>query len=158
MRKSLLILASALLFQGCLAQVVIPSAISKYESVASQIELGDSKSKVLSLLEPSQQGLDNRYRKRPEKYISDGKKIDIYFFRSAWQSDGLTTEDEFTPYTFVDDKLVAIGWSALGGAKTQGQAVPGNTYNFNSINRANQQILNHGTGGCTPNFSTGGCL
>ena len=25
-------------------------------------------------------------------------------------------------------------------------------------NRVNQQILNHGAGGCTPNFSTGGCL
>lgn len=24
--------------------------------------------------------------------------------------------------------------------------------------RARQQILNHGAGGCTPNFSTGGCL
>ena len=24
--------------------------------------------------------------------------------------------------------------------------------------RASQQILNHGAGGCTPNFSTGGCL
>ena len=24
--------------------------------------------------------------------------------------------------------------------------------------RVNQQILNHGAGGCTPNFSTGGCL
>jgi hypothetical protein len=42
--------------------------------------------------------------------------------RSARQPDGLTTDDEFTPYIFNDGRLVGIGWQVLGGPKTQGQA------------------------------------
>ena len=37
-------------------------------------------------------------------------------------ADGLTTDDEFTPYIFNNGKLVGIGWQVLGGPKSQGQA------------------------------------
>ena len=57
-----------------------------------------------------------------DKYMKEGIAVEIIYFRSGWNSDGLTTDDEFTPYIFNDDKLVAIGWQVLGGAKTQGQA------------------------------------
>jgi len=50
--------------------------------------------------------------------------VEIYFMRSGWQPDGLTTDDEFTPYIFHDGKLVGIGWSMIGGSKSQGQAQP----------------------------------
>ena len=50
--------------------------------------------------------------------------IEILYFRSGWQSDGITTDDEFTPYVFNDDVLVAIGWATLDGPKTQGQSRP----------------------------------
>jgi len=42
--------------------------------------------------------------------------------RSARQPDGLTTDDEFTPYIFNDERLVRIGWQVLGGPKALGQA------------------------------------
>ncbi len=160
MKKTLLIIGISVLTSGCISQVGIMSAISKYGSSASQIDLGDSKEKVLSILLPTQEDLGKSKRKSPEKFLMNGKRVDIYFFRSSWHSDGITTDDEFTPYTFINDELVAVGWSALGGAKTQGQAIPSNSYILNGphLSRAEQQILNHGAGGCTPNFSTGGCL
>ena len=41
--------------------------------------------------------------------------------RSSQQPDGLTTDDEFTPYIFTNGILTGIGWTVLGGPKTQGQ-------------------------------------
>jgi len=35
--------------------------------------------------------------------------------RSARQPDGLTTDDELTPYIFNDERLVGIEWQVLGG-------------------------------------------
>jgi hypothetical protein len=57
-------------------------------------------------------------------YKKDGTLVEILYFRSGWQPDGLTTDDEFTPYLFNDGELVAVGWAILGGPKTQGQAPP----------------------------------
>ena len=39
----------------------------------------------------------------------------------------------------------------------QGQTNSQQQFNHDNHHRQ-QQILNHGAGGCTPNFSTGGCL
>ena len=44
--------------------------------------------------------------------------------RSRRQPDGLTTDDEFTPYFFRNGRLAGIGWHQLGGAKSHGQVVP----------------------------------
>ena len=156
MRINLYIIGLSIWLAGCVSQE-IASTIGNYNAVATQVELGDAKDKVLSILSPTQDGLRKEFRKSPEKFINEGKQVDIYFFRSSWQRDGLTTDDEFTPYIFIDEKLVGIGWASLGGPKTQGQALS-NTNNANRTNRVNQQILNHGAGGCTPNFATGGCL
>lgn len=107
---------------GCI--MAIQDSITKYESVESKIELGDLKPKVLSILNPTQKELQSDYKKRPEKYIKKGILVEIFYFRSGWQRDGLTTDDEFTPYVFNNGKLVAIGWTSIGGAKSQGQATP----------------------------------
>ncbi len=121
MHKKFLSLLAALVFTGCVG-MQIDSAISKYDAVADQVELGDNKDKVLTILLPTQKDLDNSIRKRPEKYIKEGVKVEIYYMRSARQPDGLTTDDEFVPYLFNDGKLVGVGWQVLGGPKTQGQA------------------------------------
>jgi len=100
----------------------IDRSISNYETESSKIQLGDSKQKVLLLLEPTQPG-KRKWRKNPEKYLAvDGSTIEIYYYRSSRQADGLTTDDEFTPYVFKDDVLIGIGWTSIGGPKTQGQA------------------------------------
>ena len=52
--------------------------------------------------------------------------------RTGRQPDGLTTDDEFTPYIFNNGKLVGIGWHLIGGPKTQGQAA--DTYKITNQN------------------------
>lgn len=121
--RSFLFVLLVFSLSGCV-RLAIDKSIAAYDSVASQIQLGDKKDKVLSILLPSQEGLPKNAMKRPEQYIKDGVKVEIYFMRSARVPDGLTTDDEFTPYIFNNDILVGIGWTVLGGPKTQGQVTP----------------------------------
>ncbi len=97
----------------------IDAAIEWYHQVASSIQLKQSKEDVLEVLLPTQVGL-GEYGRMAESFTKDGKTIEIHYMRSARIQDGNTTDDEFTPYSFVDNTLIAIGWQALGGAKTYG--------------------------------------
>ena len=101
----------------------IDSSIAKYNAVADRVQLGDSRNKVLSILNPTQKGMPQNSRKNPDKYIKNNVLVEIYYFRTGRQPDGLTTDDEFTPYLFNDGKLVAIGWEVLGGPKSVGQVI-----------------------------------
>ena len=105
---------------GC-AGIRISSAINKYDAAADQVKLGDSKEEVLGILLPTQRRLPLVHSKYPDKYYDNGSEIEIYYMRSGHQGDGLTTDDEFVPYLFENNKLVGIGWHVLGGPKTQGQ-------------------------------------
>lgn len=120
MKKGLWVVTAGLVLVGC-TSMKIDSAISEYEAKAERVELGDSKDEVLSVLQPTQEAIPSENRKRPEKYIKDGVRVEIYYMRSARYADGLTTDDEFVPYLFNDEKLVGIGWQVLGGPKTQSQ-------------------------------------
>ncbi len=91
-------------------------------SAAPKINLGMTKHKVINILQPSQKRLRNTEIKQPDIYQKNNTLVEILYFRSGWQRDGLTTDDEFTPYVFNNGKLVAIGWNTIGGIKTQGQA------------------------------------
>jgi len=116
------VLAAAL--AACATMNAVDRAIADFDAAARQVQLGDSKDKVLAILEPTQSGLASSQRKRPEEYDKDKVHVEVYYFRSSQQPDGITTDDEFTPYVFHDGKLVAIGWTTLGGPKTQAQPVP----------------------------------
>ena len=120
MKKTVGLMILLLLLAGC----VVDEAIRRYNTAADRVQLGDPKERVLSLLMPTQEGLSARDRKRPEQYIKDNIRVEIYYFRSLHQPDTLITDDEFTPYVFEDGKLTAIGWRTLGGPKTQGQTTP----------------------------------
>ena len=117
-----LLVPFGLMLSGCLPAFEIDSAISNYKGVSSNIELGDSKEDFVRNVLSVQSELASEYKKEPDRYIKQGVKVEIYYMRSVLQSDGLTTDDEFTPYVFNNGKLVAIGWATLGGPKTQGQA------------------------------------
>ena len=121
MKRLIAVLPVILLASGCTTRI-IDSAASGHANASSQIQLGDSKAEVLAILEPLQQKMPSRARKAPERYLKDGKRVYIFFARSGRQPDDLTTDDEFTPYVFEDGKLIAVGWSTIGGPKTQGQA------------------------------------
>jgi hypothetical protein len=104
----------------------IKTSITNHKTVSEQIALGDTKENVLLVLLPTQELLKTypHEEKQPEKYIKNDVLVEIYFMRSGWFRDSITTDDEFTPYVFNDGKLVGVGWTMLGGAPKQGQARP----------------------------------
>lgn len=126
MRYSRQVLAIVVLifFSGCFAVLNrdIDNAIRQHSDLMPQIQLGESIEKVRGLLEPIQQQMRANARKPPDRFLKDGVEVYIYYARSGRQPDGLTTDDEFTPYVFQNGKLVAVGWATLGGPKTHGQA------------------------------------
>jgi hypothetical protein len=134
MKKLIYLLAMVILVCGCAAMQISP-AINEYRAVSNQMKLGDTKEKVLAILLPTQKSLASQQMRSPETFMQDGKTIEIYYMRSGWVSDGLTTDDEFTPYVFTDGILTAIGWTAIGGMKTHGQVVQPASY----INQQQQQ-------------------
>jgi hypothetical protein len=123
MKKFILLSVIVMSVAGCVGSE-IDAFINRYNEMSNKINLGDSKERALSILLPTQKNLFSKYSKSPEKYMKDGVVVEIYFMRSRRQPDGLTTDDEFTPYVFNDGKLVGIGWQVLGGPSSQGQAPP----------------------------------
>ena len=106
---------------------VLRTSIAEYQKVSNQIELGDRKEKVLSILEPIQEPLKPYpyFIKPTEKYIKDDVLVEIFFMHADGVSEGgPKTDDKFIPYVFNDGKLVGIGWAILGGAKSITQPVP----------------------------------
>lgn len=94
---------------------LIEGAVRKYEAVADQVKLGDSKQQVLALLSPTHEGLPASLLKEAENYYKDGVIVDIYYARSGphppkYSPDRLRADEDFTPYVFHDGILVAIGW------------------------------------------------
>lgn len=115
MRIALLLIVFVISFAGCEA---IDSSIKKYYAVADQIKLGDSKEKVLGILIPTQVKLPFDEVKSSDFYMEGDDLMEIYYIRSGKQPDNLTTDDEFTPYIFKNEILIAIGWKTLGGPKS----------------------------------------
>ncbi len=114
------------LLGGCSNSVEL--VIQRYHQFSPQVELGMERDEVLLILTPTQEGLPLRHSKEPESYyeVTDGQSrfVEIFFFRSQTNYDGIVTDDEFTPYIFQNGKLTAIGWTAIGGPKTQAQPIP----------------------------------
>ena len=120
----------------------IDPAIAEFNAKRHLVSLGDNKNKVLTVLLPTQRGIDSGATKPPEAYINaNGETVEIYFFRSGRQPDGLTTDDEFTPYAFTDGVLTAIGWSSLGGPKSRGQVIQP-APQINNTNTTNVRVIN----------------
>ena len=109
-------------FCGC--SNTVGKAISQFHAARPQVQLGMDKGDVLRILEPTQEGLSLRQTRGSEQYTQDGVHVEIHFFRSHANYDKILTDDEFTPYIFHDGKLAAIGWTAIGGPKTQAQPIP----------------------------------
>mgnify|MGYP001198037591 CR=1 FL=1 len=121
--KYILLACAISLLNGCVdSSSPYQATVDDYVAAYPAIELGMNQKEVATILAPSQKRLSSFEIKQPNKYLKNRVKIDIVYYRSGWNSDGITTDDEFTPYVFNNDKLVAIGWQSIGGVKTQGQA------------------------------------
>ena len=126
--KYLAIVSMVALLSACANNQSIQMAISAYQAQANNVQLGQSKAQVLAILSPTQASMPSRFAKPHEEYIEEDKLKEIYFFRSRSFADGLVTDDEFIPYVFEDGVLIAIGWTAIGGPKTQAQPREPDTY------------------------------
>ncbi|MFK7913824.1 MAG: DUF3192 domain-containing protein [Pseudomonadales bacterium] len=95
---------------GCHITNEYSATVDAYVNAESQIQLGMSPGAVARILDPTQRLLDNKDRRRDERYLEGDSEVLIRFYRSGWQADGRLTDDEYTPYVFRDQRLVAVGW------------------------------------------------
>ncbi|MDH5633638.1 MAG: hypothetical protein OEZ10_11665 [Gammaproteobacteria bacterium] len=109
MNKLSWVLIGAVLLSAC-ATKRVERSIEAYHEAAATVKPGDSREAVLSVLNPTQWRLPFDEKKQPEKYTRDGKLVEVHYFRARLIDDGKTTDDEFVPYTFVNDVLTEIGW------------------------------------------------
>ena len=120
MKKVLGIMVLGLLLVGC--AVPIDESSSNFRNTLPSISLGDSKSNVLSKLIPLHAKLFTSELKPAEQFSRNGDSFYIHYQRSSRIPDGRATDDEFTPFIFVNNKLTEIGWITLQ-PKTFGQAI-----------------------------------
>lgn len=99
----------------------VDRSVDGYDQLKGQVKLGDSRQQVLSLLEPAQADLDARWKKVPDQYFDGNSTVEVYYFRSSYQTDGLITDDQYTPYIFRDGILVGIGWAMLRGSMAEAE-------------------------------------
>jgi hypothetical protein len=99
---------------GIMTESRIDGVIADYHRLAPQMHIGDTKEKVSAILGPLQDRLNPNERKASQAFQRDGKLVEILYFRTQRIPDNMTTDDEFTPYVFIDGKLQAFGWSAFG--------------------------------------------
>lgn len=117
----LILFLGTLILGGCAELYVLQTrqeireAIKEYQAAESKVKIGDSKEEVLGILQPTQEKLSPEYKRAPEHWVDtkNGKTVDLNYFRSGWIADGKLTDDEFIPYLFLDNTLIAVGWNAL---------------------------------------------
>ena len=98
----------------------LEEAFDQFQAQMGNVYLGDSKANVLKILEPTQQGLRAEFQKSHDSYQDGPTFIEIYYFRTAWGTDGDITDNEYMPVIFKNGKLTSIGWRTLGGPQTIG--------------------------------------
>lgn len=105
------VIAACVSVVGCVPTAVTQQAVTDYQTVASQISIGDAKEYVLSAIYTSQQAIPAQFKKPSEQYLSYGEQVEIHFVRTALTSGVENADDDFTPYVFKNDVLVSVGWT-----------------------------------------------
>ena len=106
-----MVVAACISAVGCAPTAATQQAVTDYQSVASQISIGDAKEYVLSALQTSQQAIPAQFKRPSEQYLSYGEQVEIHFVRTALVSGIENVDDDFTPYVFKNDVLVSVGWT-----------------------------------------------
>ena len=139
---------------GC-AAISTDDAIYSYKNtVQYQVKIGDSKSRVLSYLEPLHSDIPSSWLRPPEQFTKDGNRYYIHFQRTGRIGDGRLTDDELTPYIFANDELVAIGWTALGGPKSFGQTNTNDLATSLALIELGNSMMTGNTGTNTNSYGT----
>ena len=106
-------------------------------------------SEVLRIV-PDQSKL-GQYGRTPSFFKNGNNDIAIYYYRTARIADHMTTDDEFTPFTFVNGSLSSIGWEAIGGQRTHGNPNAQVDFQRNMNNLSNSLNCLEGNYLCKPN-------
>ena len=91
------VVAACISAVGCAPTAATQQAVTDYQSVASQISIGDAKEYVLSALQTSQQAIPAQFKRPSEQYLSYGEQVEIHFVRTALVSGIENVDDDFTP-------------------------------------------------------------
>ena len=105
------VIAACVSVVGCTPTAMTQQAVIDYQTVASQISIGDAKEYVLRALKSSQQAIPAQLKRPSEQYLSYGEQVEIHFVRTALASGVENADDDFTPYVFKNDVLVSVGWT-----------------------------------------------
>ena len=105
---AILLLASVTLNSSC--SVLDMAGTSKSNQIVQNLQIGDSREKIMSKLEAYQRPYkliahDSEIRE-DKFYEASGRKYRVSFIRTDRISDGMISDDEFTPLVFENDKLV----------------------------------------------------
>ncbi|MGH7380881.1 MAG: trypsin-like peptidase domain-containing protein [Candidatus Methylomirabilales bacterium] len=106
----------------------IESAISRYNENIGRVRIGMSEQEVRNILgDPSPPGYVYPLERTT---LSDQTPVTILYYRTARIPDGLTTDDEMTPFLFTGDRLRAFGWRAVRVYRpgSEGQASTGTCF------------------------------
>jgi len=96
--------------------------VESYQEQSPKINLGMTKYEVSQILSPTQELLPTPSIKERGMYMRDSIFTEIIYYRSKnYFSDGIDTDDEYTPYIFENSVLVAVGWETIVGYKSQAQ-------------------------------------
>ena len=114
--KKLVGMGLLILLVGCSS---VDRAVDYHAQVAPYVELGMSEGAFVTLMEPAM--TPSRNERQPKRFSRGDDMYVVHFLRVARVPDGLYTDDEYQPYTFVNGKLVAVGWEYLGGEKYTSQ-------------------------------------
>ena len=109
--KTIALMATFASIAGCGVNPVTQKAVTDYQSVASQISIGDTRDYALAILQTNQQVIPSHFKRRPERYFSYGDQVEIHFIRTGLDSGSSNNDDDFTPYVFKNDALVSVGWN-----------------------------------------------
>lgn len=123
---------------GCSANQKVEDTVTAYDDAASKVQMGDLTSDVLAILEPTQiDAHAKKWETKHDSFNNHGTTIDIYYFRSSQPENGLTTEDQYTPYIFKDGRLAGIGWGMIREQEVNGYEVP----TFNAKGKENTETV-----------------
>ena len=162
MRKILSLIFVSIFLYGCETTGTsynyqgVQNSLLNSQQAQTQISLGASRSDVVSRLSYIESSLPPNWKRPPEQYIKDGKTIYIHYQRTGHVPDNRNTDDEFTPYVFENEKLIAIGWNHLGGPKVVSSGASsgmGGTVTINDPVRDSNALIKRGqdmmSGACT---------
>ena len=92
-----------------------------FEEGQQAVYVGMDKSEFDRAMSKTMDKTHGSHRRSPDVCRRNGMVYEVVYVRTGFAypyTDGVNTDDEYTPYLFQDDTLIGYGWAAVGGKKT----------------------------------------